>query len=309
MKKLIVVLLAFCILIFSACNKNPMAPITGVASVGVISTGVNPPLPPTVTLTSVGITPQNQSVFTGATLQYSATTTWSDGGQYAIVKAYDTSNHGVATINSSGLLTGVSAGTAIVSVVAGALSASTNVTVSAVTVTAVDITPKNSSITIGGNIQYATAVTWSDAQQHPVTKTYDTSNHGIATIDGNGLLTAASAGTAVVSVVAGGKSSATNVTVTVSGYTYMLVVTSSSGNITFNAALHVYTDHTLNPYITSASSPYQWNSTNLVTFNTIFFEVNNPSDNVTVTLFYNGVPVAGDTNISVPKNGDVYGLY
>ena len=67
---------------------------------------------PPPTLTSIAVTPANPTIVTGATQQFTATGTYSDSSTQNITSqvSWNSSTPAVATINASGLASGVSAG-------------------------------------------------------------------------------------------------------------------------------------------------------------------------------------------------------
>ena len=95
----------------------------------VVSTAVAPP----VTLSSIAVTPASQTIVTGATQQFIATGTYSDGSTQNItnVVTWASSNANVATINSTGLVTARGAGGSTISATSGETSGSTSLTVQA----------------------------------------------------------------------------------------------------------------------------------------------------------------------------------
>jgi hypothetical protein len=82
-------------------------------------------------LVSLAVTPANASVTNGLTLQYTATGTYSDSSTQNLTSqaAWTSSNLGIATINASGLATGVGPGTTTIAAAAGGVSNSTSLTV------------------------------------------------------------------------------------------------------------------------------------------------------------------------------------
>ena len=83
------------------------------------------------TLSSIAISPTNTSIAIGATKQYTATGTYSDGTTRNITGTVSwSSNPNVATISTSGLATGISSGSTVITATSGTISASTNLTVS-----------------------------------------------------------------------------------------------------------------------------------------------------------------------------------
>jgi len=85
------------------------------------------------TLTSIAVTPANTTNLVGATQQYTATGTYSDGSMQNLTSqvTWTSSSTGVATINASGLATAVSAGTTTFSAGLAGVTNGTTLTVSA----------------------------------------------------------------------------------------------------------------------------------------------------------------------------------
>jgi Domain of unknown function (DUF4082)/Bacterial Ig-like domain/Bacterial Ig-like domain (group 2)/Putative Ig domain len=83
------------------------------------------------TLTSIAVTPANPTIQIGATQQFTATGTYSDNSTQNITGqvAWTSSKTSVATVNSAGLATAVSAGNAAISATQGAISGSATLTV------------------------------------------------------------------------------------------------------------------------------------------------------------------------------------
>ena len=90
--------------------------------------------PPPPTLSSIAVTPANQTITIGATQQYTATGTYSDGSTQNLTSqaAWTSSNTGVASITSAGLATGVSAGSTTITATLSGVTGSTGLTVQAV---------------------------------------------------------------------------------------------------------------------------------------------------------------------------------
>ena len=84
-----------------------------------------------VVVTSVTISPTNPTVRVGQTQQFTATAVQSDGSSRDVTSqvVWSTGNVAVATINSSGLATGVTAGSSTITATLGTLSTSTSLTV------------------------------------------------------------------------------------------------------------------------------------------------------------------------------------
>ncbi|MDR0420813.1 MAG: Ig-like domain-containing protein [Prevotellaceae bacterium] len=126
-------------------------------------------------------------------------------------------NSNIATINSSGLVTGVATGTTfiIATTADGGKKDSCTVIVKAATisVTGITLTPTTISLSVNGTAQITANILPQNATDKNVNWSSDNTN--IATIDANGNVTAKSVGTAIITAttVDGGKTATCTVTV------------------------------------------------------------------------------------------------
>jgi hypothetical protein len=82
-------------------------------------------------LTSIAVTPANPAIMVGSTQPFTATGTYSDGTSQSLTSqaTWASSRTAVATISSSGLATGVTAGVTTVSATLGSVSGNTTLTI------------------------------------------------------------------------------------------------------------------------------------------------------------------------------------
>ena len=115
---------------------------------------------------------------------------------------WESSDPSIASVNSGGLVTGISIGNAIITVktVDGNKTATCNVTVTAVTVAVIsvslDIT--SSTIDIDGTVQLNPAINPANATNTNVT--WESSNPSIASVTSGGLVTGVSIGNTTITV-------------------------------------------------------------------------------------------------------------
>ena len=144
---------------------------------------------------------------------------------------WSSSNTAIATVTSGGVVRGVAAGTARITVttVDGGRTASANVTVSAtaIAVTGVSL-PASISLNVGGTQTLTPTITPSTATNQNVS--WSSSNSGVATVSAGGLVTAVAAGTATITVTTadGGRTASANVTVTQPTVTFNSVTANGS---------------------------------------------------------------------------------
>ena len=126
---------------------------------------------PTVTLTSISVTPANPSIAKGLTEQFTATGTYSNGTTQNITStvAWSSATTSVATITSGGLAKGVGVGTSTIKATSGSVSGSTVLTVTAATLTSISVTPANPSIVKGSTRQFTATGTYSDSTTQNIT--------------------------------------------------------------------------------------------------------------------------------------------
>ncbi|HTU41304.1 MAG TPA: Ig-like domain-containing protein [Candidatus Aquilonibacter sp.] len=168
----------------------------------------------TKTLTSISVTPPTASINIGANQQYTATGKYSDGSTGSVAVTWSTSSASIATINSSGLATGVAAGSITVTATSGSVSGTAALTVNAEVVTAISVTPTSVSLTVGGTEQFTATATYSNGSSGNVTSsaTWSSTNSSVATVKA-GFAIAVGAGTAGVTASLNGFSSSATVTV------------------------------------------------------------------------------------------------
>ena len=82
-------------------------------------------------LFSIAVTPANPSIASAATQQFTATGTYTDNTTKDITSSvtWTSGTASVATINTSGLATGIGAGTSVITATSGSISGTTNLTV------------------------------------------------------------------------------------------------------------------------------------------------------------------------------------
>jgi uncharacterized protein YjdB len=169
-------------------------------------------------LTSIAVTPANLTNLVGATQQFTATGTYSDGSTQNVTSqaTWSSLKATVATINASGLATAVSAGSTTISAAMAGVTNGTTFTVKAPpTLTSIVVTPANPTNLVGATQQFTATGTYSDGSTQNVTSqvTWSSSKTAVATINGSALATAVSAGTATISAALSGVTGSTTLTV------------------------------------------------------------------------------------------------
>ena len=178
---------------------------------GTAAITVNPP-----PVASVAVNPATASVQVGQTAQLTATPQDASGNPLSgRVVTWASSNTAIATVNASGLVSAVAAGSATITATSEGKSGSAAVTVTTVPVAAVAVTPASPSVQVGQTAQLT--ATPQDANGNPLsgrTVTWTSSNQAVATVNATGLVTGAAAGAATITATSEGKSGTAAVTVT-----------------------------------------------------------------------------------------------
>lgn len=181
--------------------------------------------------TSISVTAASNTISIGETSQLSVAYTPVDTNVKNVT--FSSNNESVATVSSTGLVTGVTAGNATITATAeaasGTVSNTVSITVKSISVTSISLDITSVSIKAGKTATLVPTISPSNATNKNVTWT--TSSSAVATVS-NGVVTGIAAGNATITVktVDGNKTATCAVTVTAS---------TSGGEETFSIA---YTD-------------------------------------------------------------------
>jgi uncharacterized protein YjdB len=178
----------------------------------------------TATVTSVAVTSASTpDVAVGATLQLTATATYSDSSTQDVTSlaTWSSSNTNFATVSSVGLVTGVAAGSPIITATFSGKSGTLTVTVNSavVTLSSITVSPPpglSAAVNVGATLQLTATANYSDGSTSNVTtsSTWSSSNTNQATVStGGGLVTGVAAGSPSITAAFGGKSGSLTVTV------------------------------------------------------------------------------------------------
>ena len=172
------------------------------------------------TLASIAVTPALATVPAGLTQPFAAKGTYSDGSVVDISKtvAWTSASPSVATVlSSTGLATGVSAGSALITATSGSKSGSATLTVTAATLTSIAVTPALATVPAGLTQPFAAKGTYSDGSVVDISTTsaWTSGSPLIATVLSNtGVATGVSVGSALITATSGGKTGSATLTVT-----------------------------------------------------------------------------------------------
>src|SRR5213076_3051662 len=169
-----------------------------------------------VPVASVDVTPATASVQAGQTVQLTATPRDAGGNPLSgRTVTWSSSNTAVATVSNSGLVSGVTPGTATITATSEGKSGTSSITVTPVPVASVDVTPATASVQAGQTVQLT--ATPRDAGGNPLsgrTVTWSSSNTEVATVSNSGLVSGVTPGSATITATSEGKSGTSSISVT-----------------------------------------------------------------------------------------------
>ncbi len=171
----------------------------------------------TLPVATVTVSPASASVTAGQTVQLTATPKDANGNTLTgRTINWTSSNTSVATVSSSGLVSGVVAGSATITATAEGKSGTSAITVTAVTVpvATVTVSPASASVPAGQTAQLT--ATPKDASGNPLTGrtiTWASSNTSVATVSSSGLVSGVTTGSATITATSETKSGTSAITV------------------------------------------------------------------------------------------------
>ena len=164
-------------------------------------------------IVSLSLSPTSSYVKPQGTTQFTATATFGNNttGNVTSQVSWSSSNTSIATVSSSGLLTGVALGTATLTAKSNNsdVTATAPITVSSKLITAITLTPQNATLSISLNQttqQFTAQATFDDGTFGDITNSasWTSSSNSVAIISSSGLAQAVAVGSTTISASAGG---------------------------------------------------------------------------------------------------------
>jgi uncharacterized protein YjdB len=170
----------------------------------------------TPTLSKIVVSPNPASIAVGATQQFAATATYSDGSTKDVTATatWTSTTPAVATVNSAGLATAVATGSTTITASLNSISGSATLNVNSVTIS---VTPNTATIVVGATQQFTAMASYPNGTTADVTATatWSIANPAVATIDATtGLATSVAVGSTSVTASLNGSSGNASLAVT-----------------------------------------------------------------------------------------------
>ena len=169
-------------------------------------------------IASISVTPTGPFVKPNDTQQFTATATFGNNTQGIVTDqvTWTSSQPAIATINNTGLATGVALGNVTITARSSNNKTGTvTLTVSNRTVTSITVTPTSATInsTFGQTTQQFTGTATFDDGTMTNTVTWTSSNTNVATVNSSGLASAVASGSCTITASLGGMNATASLTV------------------------------------------------------------------------------------------------
>ncbi len=192
------------------------------------------------TLTSITLNPISSALNIGQTVDIAATGHLSNGttdSPYDTRAIWTSSAPAVATVDSIGVVTALSAGTATITASASGVSGTASITVNAgPTVTSISLDPASATLNIGQTVDITSTVNWSNGTStvpYDSHLTWTSSAPSVATVNAGGVVTGVAAGAATITASLNGVSRTAAITVSAAAPTLTSITlnpTSATGS-------------------------------------------------------------------------------
>jgi hypothetical protein len=195
-------------------------------------------------LASISVTPSNSTLAANASKQFTATGTLADGSTQDLSRTvtWTSSSPDIARISSAGLVTGVAAGSTIIQAIMGSISGSSGLTVSAVSLQSIQLTPAVAEVAATATLQLKATGHYNDGTAQDVTTsvTWSIVDPTIATVTSGGVVTGLASGSTTVNATLGSISNSLALVVTPSGLVGRWAFDDGSGTTAVDSSGHGY---------------------------------------------------------------------
>jgi len=215
-----------------------------------------------IPVASVSVTPSNPTITLGRTITLTAQPRAANGQSLTGRSVeWSSSAPGIANVSSTGVVSGVAVGSAVIFASIDGVLGHTTVTVVPVPVASVTVSPATANVAIGSTTQLS--ATLKDASGVTLTGrvvTWSSSQTTVATVSPTGLVTGVSGGTATITATSEGRTGTATVTVAGSGVR-TVTVTPSTATINVLGTV-VLTATVRDPSGAIINSPVTWSTSN-----------------------------------------------
>jgi len=203
------------------------------------------------TLVSLAITPLASSMPAGAVKQFTATGTFSDNSSEDMTNSvlWSSSAASIATIDNSGIATSIAMGSTTITAEWGAITQSTTLTVSNVTLVSITISPANPRLEVHTSLKFTATGNYSDGSTSTLANvSWRSSKNNFANVRGSGILHAKKAGNLTLSASSSGITGTTTVIIG-TGTLVSVAITPANSSVTAGstqqmAAIGTFSDGT-----------------------------------------------------------------
>lgn len=248
--------------------SNGNATLTG-SKDGVISNSVALNVT-NASVNQIDLSATSSTLAAGTKTQLTAVANYSDGSSQNItgLVSWSSSDSNVATVNTSGEVTAVAPGTATITGNFGGQTSTLTITVTAATVSAIQISTPLASLALGTNGQLKALATYSDNTVVDVTSqaNWSSSSPTLVSVDASGQIQALAVGSAIISGSLGGTTSTIGIAATAATVTGLIIdpiPNLASGNQAQLKATATFSD--LTTQNVSALAHWQSDDTGVVT--------------------------------------------
>jgi uncharacterized protein YjdB len=253
-------------------------------------------------LVSMALSPLAASVPVNTSQQFTAIGNYSDGStsDLTALVTWSSSSTATATIDASGLLTAVAAGSTNVSASFAGVSQSTNVTVTAPSILYITVTPDDLTLGIGINLQFTATATYSDGSSQDLSTgvTWSSSSPSVTTINSSGMATTVAAGSTAITATVGAFSDTSTVTV-VPAHLVSIAVTPATPSIAVGTTVQFTAVGSFDDGSTQLLTSLTWSSssTSVVSIDSMGFASSTGTGTATITARSGGV--SGTASLTV----------
>jgi uncharacterized protein YjdB len=253
-------------------------------------------------LVSLTLSPLAASVPVHTSQQFTAIGSYSDGSSSDLTALviWNSSSTSTATINTSGLLTAVAAGSTNVSATFAGVSQSTSVTVTAPSIVSITVTPDDLTLGIGINLQFTATANYSDGSSQDLSSgvTWSSSSPSVTTISNSGLATTVAAGSTTITATVGTFSDTSTVTI-VPAHLVSIAVSPATPSIALGTTLQFTAVGSFDDGSTQLLTSLTWSSssTSVTSIDATGFASSTGTGIVTITAMSGGV--SGTSSLTV----------